>query len=139
MSKPPSTTRLVWQWVVYFASLGFFGGAAWWLLYAYRPYSCSSPSIQTRQRVEEAAHWVLYAQPADCQRRRLLSEVERYGPEGALDAWQQPLWIHCPNGKLEIRSAGDDGQLDTEDDITAYRYPWDAAREARREKEEGPW
>lgn len=112
------------------------------LAYEYlRPKLIQPLPHKTQKLIHSAIFWSIEAKPTDCKKRRRLAELEFIAndPRGSWtfdDSWGHPLWMHCHDGKFEVRSAGEDGLLDTEDDITAYTFPWDPAREALREREE---
>lgn len=129
----------------YIAASASLALGAWFVAECSVPFCSITPEILTRTHIRNALIQSSNATPVDCERRRPVRDIETlvrvFGDNRPAydDAWHRPLWMHCRDDRFEVRSSGADGQLDTEDDITAYRYPWDAAREARREKEEGPW
>lgn len=124
------TTRIV-KLAGYSAALAAPVVGAWLSTQYFAPFCSITPDISTRAQIRNALIQSSNAAPMDCERRRPVRDIETlirvFGDDRPAydDAWHRPLWMHCRNGRFEVRSAGEDGQLDTEDDIAEDEYPWD--------------
>lgn len=49
---------------------------------------------------------------------RKTAQTAKDGVADTNDAWGRRMWLRCDGHQLEVRSAGEDGVFDTEDDVT---------------------
>jgi hypothetical protein len=134
MSKLTAQLDGVLRWVAYFIFLFLIGKGTWWLMNI--PGQHMPPGYITERRVPELTGLGLFASPTECVTRRPMAEIQELKRRGERihlnDDWDRPFWMHCPDGKeFEVRSAGEDGLLDTQDDfVSINKYPWDVSFEA---------
>ena len=90
-----------------------------------RPSSCPSKTERARLEVrrfafEAAPRWTLENPDRVCP---TLSDLRAHVPGTGRDPWGGWYWITCdtPDLRIIVGSAGEDGQLDTDDDIRSDR------------------
>ena len=92
----------------------------YWLLAPVREH------LPTTERVlDEVAFTLVLVPRAQCESPRPLSDFPEFFDPAAfnalLDEWRHTPVVQCHDGKLEVRSAGRDGQYHTGDDIVVTR------------------
>lgn len=112
------------KWLLAFSvAMAAVAGVLVWLN---TPIHRHPPSAVTEERVRHLATLAGVVDRDECRVRRKLGELRLLDPAARqkLDGWGRPLWMHCVGNQFEVRSAGEDGELHTTDDIVGeHRLP----------------